>query len=62
MTEKGLIDGICQKCQSSNIQKEEGVFQGPSGVFSMKNHTVTMFICGKCSYMEFYYKGKSFWK
>ena len=61
--EKGLVDGKCPKCDSSVVTREECVLGGPSGsLLSLKNVVVYAFICGKCGFMELYYKDKSIWK
>ena len=63
MAEKGLADGKCIKCDSTVISREDCVIGGPSGsIWSLKNVEVVTFVCQKCGFMEFYYKGKSFWK
>lgn len=59
---RGLAEGVCPKCESTVISREEAVLQGPSGLWSLKSNEVITFICGKCGLMEFYYKGKSLWK
>lgn len=59
---KGLADGTCPRCDGTVISREEGVIGGPSGLWSIKSTEVITFVCGKCGFMEFYYKGKSLWK
>jgi len=62
MGAKGLAEGVCPKCDSTVVTREEAVLNGPSGFWSIKNSDVVTFICGKCGYMELYYRGKSLWK
>ncbi len=59
---KGLADGVCPRCDSTVVTREEGVLGGPSGIWSVKDVEVNIFICGRCGLMEFFYRGKSLWK
>ena len=55
---KWLSGGVCPRCGDTDIQREEAVLQGPSGIWSTKSNAVMTFICGSCGLMEMNFKEK----
>jgi predicted nucleic-acid-binding Zn-ribbon protein len=56
--QKGMAQGKCPKCDSTNIVRDTAFLPAPTNVLTLKGNKVAVFMCGQCGFIELYYAGK----